>query len=92
MGKGGSEDHVSDVTVDGAKLTGTMYGVRIKTWPGGSGYANRIIFQNIQMENVTDPIIIDQNYCDAATKVTKGECKPPPVQVYTCFIETPLIH
>ncbi|KAL6217578.1 hypothetical protein ACLB2K_010795 [Fragaria x ananassa] len=83
LGKGGSEDHVSDVTVDGAKLTGTMYGVRIKTWPGGSGYANRIIFQNIQMENVTDPIIIDQNYCNAATKVTKGECKPPPVQKNT---------
>ncbi|KAL6208804.1 hypothetical protein ACLB2K_019749 [Fragaria x ananassa] len=83
LGKGGSEDHVSDATVDGAKLTGTMYGVRIKTWRGGSGHANRIIFQNIQMENVTNSIIIDQNYCDAATKVKKGECKPPPVQKNT---------
>ncbi|XP_062020010.1 polygalacturonase-like isoform X1 [Rosa rugosa] len=80
LGRGGSEDHVSDVTVFGSRLTGTMYGVRIKTWPGGSGYATNITFQMIQMDNVTNPIIIDQNYCDTATKVINGECKPPPLQ------------
>lgn len=83
LGKDGSEDHVFDVTVTGARLNGTMYGVRIKTWPGGSGYATNITFQNIQMDNVTNPIIIDQNYCDTATKVINGECKPPPLQVRT---------
>lgn len=31
---------------------------------GGSGYAKDIIFQNIDMHNVSNPIIIDQNYCD----------------------------
>lgn len=31
---------------------------------GGSGNASNIMFQNIHMENVENPIIIDQNYCD----------------------------
>ncbi|KAE9621499.1 putative polygalacturonase [Lupinus albus] len=31
---------------------------------GGYGYAKNIKFLNIVMRNVTNPIIIDQNYCD----------------------------
>ncbi|KAJ0258328.1 hypothetical protein HA466_0071360 [Hirschfeldia incana] len=54
---------VSYVTVDGDKLSGTDNGVRIKTYQGGSGTASNIIFQNIQMDNVKNPIIIDQDYC-----------------------------
>ncbi|KAH7661754.1 Polygalacturonase protein [Dioscorea alata] len=65
LGSHNSEDHVSDVLVDTAKLTNTTNGVRIKTWQGGSGYAKHIIFQNINMKNVKNPIIIDQNYCDS---------------------------
>ncbi|KAL8236640.1 hypothetical protein R6Q59_017721 [Mikania micrantha] len=64
LGSDNSEAYVSDVTIDGAVLTGTTNGVRIKTWQGGSGNASNIIFQNIIMNNVTNPIIIDQNYCD----------------------------
>ncbi|XP_020571321.1 polygalacturonase-like [Phalaenopsis equestris] len=65
LGANGSNDLVSDVTVDTAQLTGTSNGVRIKTWQGGSGYAKNIIFKNIIMKNVRNPIIIDQNYCDS---------------------------
>ncbi|KAF7804084.1 Polygalacturonase [Senna tora] len=61
---------VSGITVNKAKLSGTANGVRIKTWQGGSGSASNIKFQNIEMDNVTNPIIIDQNYCDQ-----KGSCK-----------------
>jgi galacturan 1,4-alpha-galacturonidase len=86
--------------VDGAFLSNTENGVRIKTWQvvfftniaslslsllahtstesgvdwilvflylhqGGSGYATEISFQNVLMENVSNPIIIDQYYCDS---------------------------
>ncbi|KEH23656.1 endo polygalacturonase [Medicago truncatula] len=64
LGAGKSKDIVSGVMVNGAKISGTTNGVRIKTWPGGSGIASNITFQNIEMDNVTNPIIIDQNYCD----------------------------
>ncbi|KAF6158576.1 hypothetical protein GIB67_040090 [Kingdonia uniflora] len=57
-------DYVSDVVIDRATLTGTTNGVRIKTYQGGSGGANNIIFKNIVMKKVSNPIIIDQNYCD----------------------------
>ncbi|KAF5197451.1 polygalacturonase, partial [Thalictrum thalictroides] len=70
LGADKSEDYVSDVKVDTAKFIGSTNGVRIKTWQGGSGSATNIIFQNIVMDNVTNPIIIDQNYCDQ-----DGPCK-----------------
>ncbi|XP_047326350.1 polygalacturonase-like [Impatiens glandulifera] len=71
LGEANSEAHVSDVVVDGAKLIRTTNGVRIKTWQGGSGSASNIKFQNIQMIGVSNPIIIDQNYCDQKKKCNK---------------------
>ncbi|XP_043693413.1 polygalacturonase-like [Telopea speciosissima] len=64
LGGGNQEAHVSDVVVDRAKFYGTTNGVRIKTWQGGSGSAKKFKFHNVFMYNVTNPIIIDQNYCD----------------------------
>ncbi|XP_048142076.1 polygalacturonase-like [Rhodamnia argentea] len=64
LGSGDSEAHVSGVTVNRANFSGTTNGVRIKTWQGGSGSASNIKFQNIEMHDVSNPIIIDQNYCD----------------------------
>ncbi|XAR69457.1 Polygalacturonase [Bertholletia excelsa] len=64
LGSGNSKAYVSDVVVNGAKISGTSNGVRIKTWQGGSGSASNIKFQNVVMNGVTNPIIIDQNYCD----------------------------
>lgn len=64
LGANESEAEVSNVVVNRATLTGTTNGVRIKTWQGGSGYARNIKFLNIEMQNVTNPIIIDQYYCD----------------------------
>ncbi|PON40755.1 hypothetical protein TorRG33x02_339810, partial [Trema orientale] len=64
LGARNSEAEVSNVIVDRARISGTTNGVRIKTWQGGSGYAENFIFPNIAMHNVTNPIIINQNYCD----------------------------
>ncbi|KAK7312126.1 hypothetical protein VNO77_35742 [Canavalia gladiata] len=66
LGAANSEAEVSNVVVNRATLRGTTNGVRIKTWQGGSGYARNIKFLNIAMQNVTNPIIIDQYYCDQA--------------------------
>ncbi|XP_057989479.1 polygalacturonase-like [Hevea brasiliensis] len=64
LGADNSEAEVSNVLVNRATFSGTTNGVRIKTWQGGSGYAKDIVFENLIMKNVTNPIIIDQNYCD----------------------------
>ncbi|CAL2237068.1 unnamed protein product [Prunus armeniaca] len=64
LGAGNSEAEVSDVMVSRAKMMGTTNGLRIKTWQGGSGYASNIVFKNIMMHNVSNPIIINQYYCD----------------------------
>ncbi|KAL0397098.1 UNVERIFIED_CONTAM: putative polygalacturonase [Sesamum calycinum] len=65
LGKNNTSAAVQDVIVDGAVLFNTENGVRIKTWQGGSGFARKITFQNILMRNVSNPIIIDQYYCDS---------------------------
>ncbi|KAK3016695.1 hypothetical protein RJ639_007100 [Escallonia herrerae] len=65
LGKSNSLDQVHDVTVVGAFLSNTENGVRIKTWQGGSGFVSNITFQDVWMENVSNPIIIDQYYCDS---------------------------
>ncbi|KAL0315163.1 UNVERIFIED_CONTAM: Polygalacturonase QRT2 [Sesamum calycinum] len=64
LGEDNSEHYVSDISVKGVKMTGTTNGVRIKTWQGGSGIARNIEFEDIEMRNVSNPIIIDQFYCD----------------------------
>ncbi|XP_010254365.1 PREDICTED: probable polygalacturonase At1g80170 [Nelumbo nucifera] len=65
LGKSNSSAIVSNVLVDGAFLSNTANGLRIKTWQGGHGFARQILFQNVVMENVSHPIIIDQYYCDS---------------------------
>ncbi|XP_022156858.1 polygalacturonase-like [Momordica charantia] len=67
LGKEEQEAGVQNVTVKSATFTDTKNGVRIKTWGRPSnGFAKNIIFQDILMLNVQNPIIIDQNYCPHA--------------------------
>ncbi|KAJ8755884.1 hypothetical protein K2173_024429 [Erythroxylum novogranatense] len=65
LGKSNSSSQVRNVIVDTAFLSNTNNGVRIKTWQGGGGNVTDVKFQNILMQNVSNPIIIDQYYCDS---------------------------
>ncbi|GJN35021.1 hypothetical protein PR202_gb23746 [Eleusine coracana subsp. coracana] len=75
LGNKNSEAQVSNITIDGAHLSGTIYGARIKTWQGGSGYAKDIKFLNMVMDNVKHPILIDQFYCTQPDPSKPKPCK-----------------
>jgi polygalacturonase len=77
LGDDNSRAEVSGILIDSVQLYGTTNGARIKTWQGGSGYAKDITFQNIIMDNVQNPIIIDQNYCDSAKSMSNRPLKRP---------------
>ncbi|XP_011006003.1 PREDICTED: probable polygalacturonase At1g80170 [Populus euphratica] len=65
LGKDNSTGIVTKVVLDTALIRETMNGVRIKTWQGGNGYVRGVRFENVRMDNVDNPIIIDQFYCDS---------------------------
>lgn len=63
LGKYPEEKDVIGVHVRNTTLTNTTNGVRIKTYPGARQLqASDIIFEDIIVNNVKNPIIIDQNY------------------------------
>ncbi|KAD4584534.1 hypothetical protein E3N88_22135 [Mikania micrantha] len=63
LGKHNSGAWVSNITVRDTTIKQTKNGVRIKTWQGGYGAVIGVKYDNILMENVRNPIIIDQFYC-----------------------------
>ncbi|KAF6156648.1 hypothetical protein GIB67_017784 [Kingdonia uniflora] len=75
LGKGGSSVQVEDIHVKNVTFYKSTNGVRIKTWQGGSGYARRIIFEQLSFTSVRNPIIIDQNY------FSQGKTSPKGVQI-----------
>jgi polygalacturonase len=63
LGKYPDELPVSGIRVLRSTLVGTTNGLRIKSWPDKyPGSASDINFSGINMENVKNPIIIDQEY------------------------------
>ncbi|KAK9090399.1 hypothetical protein Sjap_023576 [Stephania japonica] len=67
LGKDNTKACVSNITVRDVVMHNTMNGVRIKTWQGGSGSVQGVLFSNIQVSEVELPIVIDQFYCDKRT-------------------------
>ncbi|KAJ0972959.1 hypothetical protein J5N97_020918 [Dioscorea zingiberensis] len=58
------EEGVRNITVRNAIITGTQNGVRIKTWgKPNSGFVKDVKFEHVTMQNVQNPMVIDQNYC-----------------------------
>lgn len=55
---------MQNVTVWKTVFTGTQNGLRIKSWARPSnGFVKGVRFIDAVMQNVQNPIIIDQNYC-----------------------------
>ncbi|KAK6941026.1 Glycoside hydrolase, family 28 [Dillenia turbinata] len=98
LGKYQNEQDVKGVTVDNCKFVGTTNGVRIKTWPGSPpSAASDIFFQNLVMDRVKNPIIIDQLYNQ---RDKSSQAKPSNVKIGgvhyknitgTTVSETPMI-
>ncbi|XP_019176482.1 PREDICTED: polygalacturonase-like isoform X1 [Ipomoea nil] len=64
LGRTPGERPVKGIFVSNTKFIGTDNGVRIKTWPNSHpGVVTDIHFENIDMQNVKNPIVIDQEYC-----------------------------
>ncbi|XP_061370479.1 polygalacturonase At1g48100-like [Gastrolobium bilobum] len=63
LGVHNSQACVSNLTVRNTNIRESDNGIRIKTWQGGTGSVTGLKFENIQMENVRNCIIIDQYYC-----------------------------
>ncbi|XP_020597449.1 polygalacturonase-like [Phalaenopsis equestris] len=62
--EGLKEEGVQNVTVQKIVFWGSDNGLRIKTWGSNiRGYVKGVIFKHVVMNNVRNPIIIDQNYC-----------------------------
>ncbi|KAK2989314.1 hypothetical protein RJ640_014773 [Escallonia rubra] len=69
LGKLPKELDVAGVVVKNCTMLGTTNGVRIKTWAGSDpSRASRILFDNIVVDNVQNPIIIDQGYGSRSSK------------------------
>nr|XP_012570904.1 exopolygalacturonase-like [Cicer arietinum] len=66
LGKNDGEEDVADIQVKNCTFSGTTNGVRIKTWPSPLSKtlkASNFNYEDIVMNNVDNPIIIDQQYC-----------------------------
>ncbi|XP_019441325.1 PREDICTED: exopolygalacturonase clone GBGE184-like [Lupinus angustifolius] len=63
LGKRPEEESVDGVSVTNCTFIRTTNGARIKTWIGTKpGEAKNIVFEDLIMEDVQNPIIIDQSY------------------------------
>ncbi|KAL8142666.1 hypothetical protein V2J09_015698, partial [Rumex salicifolius] len=63
LGNHNSRACVHNITVRDSTIKLSSNGVRIKTWQGGYGSVSGVIFSNLHMDSVRNPIIIDQYYC-----------------------------
>ncbi|KAG8650917.1 hypothetical protein MANES_07G079532v8 [Manihot esculenta] len=106
LGKYEKEEPVSGIYVKNCTIYDTDNGVRIKTWPAlYGGIASNIHFEDIVMQNVSNPIIIDQMYCpwnlcnqkkpskvqisDVSFKNIQGSSRTPTAVQITCSSSVP---
>uniref|UniRef100_A0A2C9VLY0 Uncharacterized protein n=1 Tax=Manihot esculenta TaxID=3983 RepID=A0A2C9VLY0_MANES len=112
IGQGSRQVRITNVRcghghgISNCTIYDTDNGVRIKTWPVlYSGIASNIHFEDIVMQNVSNPIIIDQMYCpwnlcnrrkpskvqisDVSFKNIQGSSRTPTAVQITCSSSIP---
>ncbi|KAI4308457.1 hypothetical protein L6164_031534 [Bauhinia variegata] len=79
LGRYTNEENVEGLFVRHSRIKNTQNGVRIKTWPSAPGAirVTDVHFEDITMINVSNPIIIDQEYCpwNQCSKKTPSKIK-----------------
>ncbi|RZC64759.1 hypothetical protein C5167_008457 [Papaver somniferum] len=87
LGKQQDELDVRGLIVRNCTLSGTENGLRIKTWPASPAIkASHFIYQDIIMNNVKNPIIIDQCYG------SKKKCVSQPSRVAVSDVHFINVH
>ncbi|CAA2963619.1 exopolygalacturonase-like [Olea europaea subsp. europaea] len=73
LGRDHENDYVQGLSIRNCTFTGTENGVRIKTWsPSLNSLASDMRFEDIFMQNASNPIIIDQDYCPRSPCTPEG--------------------
>ncbi|KAK6917933.1 Glycoside hydrolase, family 28 [Dillenia turbinata] len=73
LGRYAGEEDVIGIYVKNCNLTGTTNGLRIKTWASPQSLlAYNLTYKNIHMDNVQNPIFIDQKYCPNSLCQSQG--------------------
>ncbi|KAF0914178.1 hypothetical protein E2562_027596 [Oryza meyeriana var. granulata] len=77
LGRYKDEKDVKDITVKDCVLKKTTNGIRIKSYEDALSpiTASKLTYENIKMEDVANPIIIDQKYCPNKICTSKGNSK-----------------
>lgn len=74
LGKRADEKSVDGVTVTNCTFTKTTNGARIKTWVGTNpAEAKRIVYENLIMNDVQNPIVIDQSYGSKVKRAVRSK-------------------
>jgi galacturan 1,4-alpha-galacturonidase len=76
----GTLDYITNVRIANVTLVDGTIGVRLKAWAGenvGYGYMRNITYQDINVENVDEPIVLDQCYFN----VKDADCQKFPSKV-----------
>lgn len=75
LGKNEGEEDIDDIVVKNCTFSGTSNGVRIKSWESQlkkTLVVSNFVYEDIVMDNVQYPIVIDQDYCPRPPCTKKG--------------------
>ncbi|XP_058728609.1 probable polygalacturonase At3g15720 [Vicia villosa] len=63
-----SEEFAENINIENCTFNGAVSAVKIKTCPGGKGYVKSVVFDHITVNEVDNPIYLDQHYMHTPEK------------------------